>query len=159
MDYTYRAASWQEGATRENLPTPGHAFDNTHFDCPAEETRIAPTPTDDITPFDSTPTNDTPWPSLPPTARKLTAAGIMCDFIVANSKSLPVIVLHGEVHCPTALTTAQHYINNLAQSQGQGHFLTIDNWTCSWPNVEGRSHAMSYHHCEDTNGNTFKIGN
>jgi hypothetical protein len=62
-------------------------------------------------------------------------------FIVANSKSLPVIVLHGEVHCPTALTTAQHYINNLAQSQGQGHFLTIDNWTCSWPNVEGRSHA------------------
>lgn len=76
--------------------------------------------------------------------------------------SSPVIVLKGEVDCDVALRVADRYMNDpTVDAQGQGRFAIVDGWNCSWPYVEGRSHAESYLHCSDdpiTPANSFKIG-
>lgn len=84
----------------------------------------------------------------------------MCDLVPSATKSLPVIVLSGHIQCEEALDVATRYLAADNQRTGQGMFLTIDRWSCSWPYVEGRTHADSYYQCTDhASGDSFKIGN
>lgn len=103
--------------------------------------------------------NDQP-PAQP---SRLTPAGVVCDMIAnPNTNSTrPVVVLEGEVNCDEAMAVASRYLDGIksGDTQGQGAFLTVEGWECSWPYVEGRSHADSYLKCVDPTGsNAIRIG-
>ncbi|MDL9935441.1 hypothetical protein QSJ18_01645 [Gordonia sp. ABSL1-1] len=73
----------------------------------------------------------------------------------------PVAVLEGSVDCAEALAVARDYEAAIALGtpEGQGLFLTVRGWACSWPYLAGRSHAESYLKCTDPTGNNaIRIG-
>lgn len=114
----------------------------------------------------TTATATTPEPAVSPltTPKRLTPADIMCDLVPNpnNDKSTPVVVLQGQVDCSEALSVARDYLAAIkaGEAEGQGLFLTVQGWECSWPYVEGRSHAESYLKCVDPSGtNAIRIGN
>ncbi|MBT2269641.1 hypothetical protein J7E74_32130 [Rhodococcus erythropolis] len=88
-------------------------------------------------------------------------AGDTCGTVVPHATGAvqPVIVLTGSIQCPTALAVSERYLNDASVViEGQGRFATIDGWHCTWPYVDGRSHAESYFRCTDSDQNSFKIG-
>jgi len=105
-------------------------------------------------------TSSTPRP--PRTTAALAGAGTKCGAIVLSTTgaTTPVIVLRGQVACPTAKRVAEGYSTAISagKAQGQGLYATVQGWNCSWPYVAGRSHANSYLMCADPKGNQFKIG-
>jgi len=105
-------------------------------------------------------TSSTPRP--PRTTAARAGAGTRCGTIILSTTGAktPVIVLRGQVACPTAKRVAEAYSGAIkaGKAQGQGLYATVQGWTCSWPYVTGRSHADSYLMCADPKGNQFKIG-
>lgn len=97
-------------------------------------------------------------------SKELTPLDVVCDLISNpnTGRTSPVAVLEGAVHCDEAMSVARDYLAGIAagRQQGQGAFLTIRGWDCSWPYVDGRSHADSYLKCVDPTGlNAIRIGN
>lgn len=87
----------------------------------------------------------------------------MCDLVPDqnNNRSEPVVVIQGAVDCSEALSVARDYLAGIKAGtpEGQGMFLTVQGWSCSWPYVDGRSHADSYFKCVDPSGaNAIRIG-
>lgn len=119
-----------------------------------------------VTVVDNNPITTTVASSSSPAASsfpRLVGVGEECGTISSKSVgSLPVAVLVGQVDCAEALAVADKYVNDPAVvKQGQGHFADVDGWSCSWPYVDGRSHADSYLKCSDdpiVSSNSFRIG-
>ena len=73
----------------------------------------------------------------------------------------PVIVLKGDVDCPTAIRIANRYLHDPSvrtPGGGSSGQATVEGWQCLAPLVPGRSHADSYLECDSDSGG-FKIGN
>jgi|SRR6185437_8494839 len=87
--------------------------------------------------------------------------GTMCGTVLdVPGRTQPVIVLKGDVDCPTALRIANRYNHDpsVPHADGSSAQATVEGWQCSIPLLPGRAHADSYEEC-DLGAEAFKVGN
>jgi hypothetical protein len=86
--------------------------------------------------------------------------GTTCGTVIdVPGRTQPVVVLKGDVDCPTAMRIANRYFHDPSVPQGDGSSAeaTVEGWQCLIPVLPGRTHANSYAEC-DLAGSGFRMG-